>query len=412
MRSLASQPALLRILLAIFFVAARVTASDWPHWRGPQFNGISTESAWSSAWPKDGPPIVWKTAVGTGFASVAVSGGRLFTIGNHDDQDTVYALDAATGAVVWKHAYESDLGEKFFEGGPTATPTVDGSRVYTLSRWGDLYCFDAAGGKVRWSKSIQRETGLRIPSWGFAGSPLVHEDLLLLNIGDAGVALEKETGKLIWKSADKDAGYSTPLPFRQGGDWFAILGSGKSYVAVNIQTGRELWRFPWLTQFGVNAADPILEGGQIFVSSGYGQGAAVFKLAEDKPAVVWQNKEMRNQFNSSVLWQGFLYGIDGDAAAKATLKCLEFQTGAVRWSHPGIGAGALTAADGKLIVLSERGELVVAPASADGFKPIASAQVLGGKCWTVPVLADGRIYCRNADGDLVCVDVRSKKAAR
>ena len=391
------------------FQSPKGQAADWPRWRGPNLNGISDEKDWSSQWPKEGPPIAWKASVGTGFASVTVGGGRLFTAGNDEDKDTVYCLDAVTGLELWKHSYNSDLGDKFFEGGPTATPTIDGDSVYALSRWGDLFCFDAAMGKVRWSKNVQKETGIRIPSWGFASSPLVHGDLLLLNIGEAGMAVEKKSGALAWKSENRDAGYSTAVPFQRGQESFAIFGTGKSYVAINVRTGRELWRIPWLTSFGVNAADPILEGDFIFLSSGYDKGAAVFKLDGAEPTVIWQNKEMRNQFNSSVLLNGFLWGIDGDAGSAATLKCLEFRTGQMKWSEAGIGAGALMAADGKLIVLSESGALIVAAATSERFQPISRAQVLGGKCWTVPVLANGRIYCRNASGDLVCVDVRLNK---
>jgi outer membrane protein assembly factor BamB len=386
----------------------RAFADDWPRWRGPQLNGISTETNWSSQWPKEGPQVVWKTAVGTGFASVSVSQGRLYTMGNDDDKDTVYCLDAATGIPLWKHTYDSDIGENSFEGGPTATPAVDDGWVYAASRWGDLFCFAAATGKIRWSKNIQKETGMRIPGWGFAGSPLVHENLLLLNVGDAGLAVEKATGKIAWRSEDKDAGYSTAVPFRRGEEWFALFGSGKSYVAVNVKTGQELWRFPWLTQFGVNAADPILKDDQVFISSGYGKGAVLLRFTNGQPAVVWQNREMRNQINSSVLVKGFLYGFDGDTGSRSVLKCLGFQTGIATWTEAGIASGALMAADGKLIILSDRGELIVADASSESFKPLARAQVLGGKCWTVPVLANGRIYCRNAAGDLVCVDVRPK----
>lgn len=390
------------VLLSSFAFAA-----DWPCWRGPSHDGISKETGWLDQWPRQGPTIAWKASVGVGFSALAVADGRLFTLGNQDNVDTVFGFDAVTGKKLWSHSYESSLDDKLFEGGPTATPTIDGDRVFTLSRWGDLFCFEAAGGKIVWSKNVQKETGVRIPGWGYAGSPLVHDDLLLLNIGGAGLALDKRTGKVLWSSPDKDAGYSSPVPFRKGDDWFAVFSADDGYVAVNLKTGKPAWHVRWLTRFGLNGADPILAGDSVFVSSGYGKGAGLFKPGDgNEPAELWRSRNLRNQFNSSVLLDGFLYGIDGDTTTKTFLKCVELKTGDVRWAHEGLGCGSLMAAAGKLIVLSDSGELVVAPAAPAGFKPTARAKVLDGKCWTVPVLANGRIYCRNARGDLVCVDVR------
>ena len=283
---------------------------------------------------------------------------------------------------------------------------MDSGRVYTLSRWGDAFCFDAASGKVIWSKNVHKETGIRIPAWGYSGSPLVQENLVVLNMGEAGIALDKTTGELLWKSANKDAGYSTPLPIKQEDTWLALIGSAQAYVAVNLATGREAWRVRWLTQYGVNAADPIISGEQLFIATGYDKGCALLKMGAGEPASLWKSKALRTQMNPAVLSGTCIYGIDGDAANGATLKCIDWSTGAEKWAESGIGSGALTAAGGKLIVLSERGELLVAPVSSEAFKPTAHAQVLGGKCWTVPVLANGRIYCRNSRGDLICVDVR------
>ena len=394
------------ILIATHLVAS-LKADDWHRWRGPNLNGVSAETAWLDTWPDQGPSIIWKTMVGTGFSSTSVARGRLYTMGNEDNTETVYCLDAVTGKELWTHSYACALDDRFFAGGPTSTPTVDAGSVYTLSRQGHLICFEAASGEVLWSKNIQTETGVRIPGWGFAGSPLVHENLLLLNVGEAGTAVEKTTGKLIWTSADRDAGYATPVPLRQDGRWAAVIASGTAYLAVDIKTGKQLWRHRWLTRFGCNAADPIVDDDYVFLSSGYNRGVALLKMARDRPSVIWAHKELQNQLNSSVLIDVFLYGIDGNAGSKTRLKCLEWLTGEVRWTQDGIGCGSLMAADGKLIVLSERGELIIARASPKGFVALARAQVVSGRCWTVPVLAQGRIYCRSADGELVCVDVRS-----
>lgn len=381
-------------------------ADDWPNWRGPNRNGVSTETGWRDDWPADGPGLAWKAKVGLGFSSFAVAQERVFTVGHAEGQDTVWCLAAASGKVLWKHSYPAELGDKFFEGGSTGTPTVADERVYTLSRWGDVFCFEAASGKVVWSKNVQSETGIRIPDWGFTGAPLVHENLLVLNVGEAGVALDRATGKIVWKSADQNAGYSTPYPMRRDGKWLVVLGNGTAYVAVHPDNGKEAWRIRWLTEYGVNASDPIVEGDRLFLSTGYGKGAGLFQLGAGEPEPLWKTRKLRTQMNPAVLYQGHLYGVDGDTTEKAALKCLEFATGEEKWAHPGFGSGGVIVADGKLIALAGAGELMVAPATPNGFKPTGQFQVLGGKCWTAPVLANGRIYCRNGRGDVAVVTVR------
>lgn len=389
--------------LALTFAVVQARTGDWPHWRGPQRNGISTETGWTDQWPPTGPRLLWKAEVGTGFASFAVAQGRLYTSGNRNNVDTIFCFDAENGKPLWQHSYDADIGDKYFDGGTAATPTFDEGRLYTLSRWGDVFCFDAQSGSVLWSKNIQKEANIRIPGWGFCGSPLVLGNRLLLNVGEGGVALDKTTGQILWRSANKEAGYSTPLPIQRDGKTLILLASGQAYLAVDLESGREIWRYRWMTQFGVNASDPIVHNDHIFISTGYGKGAALLKWNQSSdPETVWKSKSMRNQFHSSVLIDGFLYGIDGDTD-RAGLKCVEFATGNEMWTEPSVGAGALTAANGKLIVLSELGELMIAPAKSEAFKPSARAQVIGGKCWTSPVLANGRIYCRNARGHIVCV---------
>jgi outer membrane protein assembly factor BamB len=395
----------LRIAALLLVTALPAAGDDWAQWRGAARTGISAETGWMETWPADGPRILWKAQVGIGFSSFAVAKGRVYTIGHANDADTVFCLDADKGQVLWYHPYPADLGDKFFEGGPTSTPTVDGDRVYTISKWGDLFCFDAASGKIAWQKNLATESSLPIPAWGFGGSPFILGDLLLLNIGEAGIAVEKATGRIVWKSAAAECGYSTPLPL-PGSDSLVIFSSGRGYHAVDAKTGKEAWRVKWTTQYGVNAADPVFDNGTMLISTGYGKGAALFKLGAGEPELVWQNKSLRSQMNPPVLIGGFLYGVDGDAGQKTALKCVEMSTGTEKWSVPLTGSGALAAADGKLIVLGGDGTLMIAPAAAADFKPTAQAKVLTGKCWTVPVLANGRLYCRNAEGHVVCVDLR------
>ncbi|RBP47547.1 outer membrane protein assembly factor BamB [Roseimicrobium gellanilyticum] len=393
--------------LLCFLPLASVMGADWPQWRGPDRNGISKETDWKVDW-KDSPKILWKASVGLGYSSFVVADGKVYTTGHADGKDTVFCFDAVTGKEVWKHTYPAELGDKFFQGGTTGTPTLADGKLYHLSRWGDMFCFDAATGKIVWQKNIQQETGLRLPDWGYTGAPLIWENLVVLNVGEHGVALDKASGKVVWKSPDENAGYSTPLPYQQDGKTLLTFGSGRAYVAIDPKTGAKVWEHKWTTSYGVNAADPVIHEGHAFISSGYNKGAALLKLGGSEPQVVWQNRVMRNQMNASILIDGHLYGIDGNEDRGASLKCIELATGRQLWEEKSAGAGAVIAAGDKLILLCESGELVVAKASPKAFEPLSRGQVLDPKCWTVPVLANGLLYGRNASGSVVCVDLRTK----
>jgi outer membrane protein assembly factor BamB len=315
----------------------------------------------------------------------------------------VTCFKADTGDVIWKHSYPQALEPKNYEGGPNATPTVDGDRVYACSKDAELFCLDAAKGTVIWSKKLAEELGTKKPTWAYASSVLVEGDLLLLNVGSAGTALNKQDGKVVWSNGKDVANYSTPVPFDANGKRAIALFTKDHIAGLLVADGKELWRFPWKTDYDINAADPIISGNEVFISSGYNHGAALLKIADGKPEKVWQNKNMRNHFNSCVLWQEHLYGVD-----EKELRCIVWKTGEVKWGDPKFGKGSLMMADGKLIGLGERGGLLIAEATPKEYKPLARAQVIGGKCWTAPVLANGRVYCRNAAGDVVCLDVSGK----
>jgi outer membrane protein assembly factor BamB len=398
-----------RLLAAVATLALTARAADWPHWRGPERNGTTAEKGFATEWPSGEPPIAWRAKVGLGFSNIVVGGGRAFTAGHEAKKDTVFCFDAVSGQAVWKHSYPAELGDVYFEGGTTGTPTLDGDRLYWLSRWGDAFCFDAATGKIVWSKNIQKETDAPVPDWGFTGAPLVQGELLICNVGDAGLALEKKSGKVVWKSAEKNCGYSTPLPFVRDGKTLVVMASAQSYVAIDPLSGKEAWRIRWLTQYNVNASDPVLDGDRLFLSTGYGKGGALFRLGSGEPGQLWKTKTLRSQMNAAVAHAGHLYGADGDTTEKAALKCLDLAAGREQWAHANFGSGAVIIADEKLIALSGHGELMIAPASPSGFKPTTRAQVLGGKCWTAPVLAHGFIYCRNGRGEIAAVDARTRR---
>ena len=383
-------------------------AADWPNWRGPNYNGISSETGWLTTWPQDGPKVLWKAEIGTGFSSISVSNGRAYTMGNISNNDVLYCLDAGTGAEIWKKSYPCLLFANSHEGGPCATPTVEGDAVYTFSKNGDAIRFNAATGQIIWHKNLVKELGLKPPTWYFAGSALLVGDLVILNAGTYGVALKKADGSIAWQSGEGASGYATGVPFGAAGRQCVVIPVCRELVALNSQTGKVMWKVPWRTSYDINAADAVVSGDTVFISSGYNKGCALYGIYGSNVTEIWQNKNMRNQVSSSVLWKGHLYGFDGQVDGGGKLTCLNLQTGQRIWSQAGMGTGSLMLADGKLIVLSEDGKLVVAEASPDGFKELASARILTGKCWTVPVLANGRIYARNAAGQLVCVDVGSK----
>ena len=382
------------------FIVETASGADWPQWRGPARNGISTETNWLSQWPASGPKRLWTAQVGQGFSSVAVKAGRVYTMGNDGRQDIVTCLQAVTGKVLWKYRYPCGAGDY---GGPRATPTVHGNNVYTFSREGQAFCLNALSGKLVWRKDIARETRARAPQWGFAGSPLIQGNLVLYNLGTAGVALNKNTGKIAWQSGSGTAGYASPVPFAAGARSGAAIFTSSGIVAVNPANGRPLWQYPWETQFDVNAADPVFSGDTVFISSNYGKGGVLLRVAGGKPSVLWQNRNMRNHVNSCVLVGGALYGNDEN-----TLKCIDLKTGAERWRRRGMGKGGLIAAGGKLLVLTERGQLSVIAATPERFNELATAKVLDGTCWTHPVLANGLVYCRIHEGTLVCLDLRRK----
>jgi outer membrane protein assembly factor BamB len=390
---------------------------DWFRWRGPDLNGISKETGWSVTWPASGPRPLWKASVGTGFSSFAVANGRAFTMGNRSNKETVSCFDAVTGAEVWKHTYDCDMDPRYYDGGPSSTPTVDGDKIYTLSRKGHLFCFDAASGKIVWQKLVNEELGLKVfkentPEWGYSGSPLAQGDKLVLNVGTAGAAFDKTSGKVLWTTGKDLSGYSTHVPFSIGAEVYLAVFGAKGAYAVALKDGKQLWHHPFDTSYDVNAADPIISGNRVFISAGYGHGAALLQFEGGRVQANWENKNMRNQFNSSVLIDGHLYGMDGDHGSRGSaLRCIEFETGKVKWTEPSVKPGALMAADGRLIVMSGPGELVIAQAAPASFKALARAQVMGGTCWTTPVLSHGRIYCRNSKGDVVCLDVSSRAAA-
>jgi outer membrane protein assembly factor BamB len=397
-----------RIIFALALLADfSAFAADWPRWRGPEANGISSETA--APWSGAGPKKLWQAEVGLGFSSISVAQGRAYTMGFVPDSDVVTCLDAITGKLIWKHAEPGEQMENVYEGGPNATPTVDGGTVFTFTRRGDVCALDAATGTLIWRRELAKELGAKMPTWGFSSSPLVEGRIVVLNLGDAGTGLDRKTGEVIWKSGPGASGYATAVPFDIQGRHLVALFSSQELVALDPQTGAVAWRHPWKTTDDINAADPVILGDRLLLSSGDNRGAALLQLTGGPPTVLWENKNLRAQFTPPVILGGFIYGLDGNAGEHATLRCIDPANGNVKWTGPVVGTGGLLAANGRLVVLSDKGELALYDASPAGFKALARAQILGGKCWTNPALSGGRLYARNAKGTLVCYELAAGK---
>jgi outer membrane protein assembly factor BamB len=402
----------LLILFTVLFVQLDgAYAADWPNWRGSDYNGISNETDWDPAKLKQGVEPLWRASIGTGFSSVIVSGGKAFAMGNtaksKDDAeqlDIVFCFDAVTGKELWNHSYENQLDPKNYEGGTLASPTVSGKNVYTVSKDGKAFCLNVDTGNVVWQKNVLDDFGIKRTTWGTAGSPLIMDDMVIYNVGTQGLALNKNDGGLIWKSGTGPGGYATAMPFTRDGKKCIAMFGEKDVKGIVAANGEKIWQYKWETKYEVNAADPVIEGDKVFVSSGYNRGCALLQVNGAEVTKLWENKNMRSHMNGPVLLDGFLYGTDEDQ-----LCCLDFATGQVKWTEKSVGKCSVSAADGKLLVIGDKGKLIIAQASPEGFNVISQAQVLTGKCWTVPVLANGLIYVRNAAGDLVCIDVRGKK---
>ncbi len=397
-------PPLVRVVAAVHLLATVfVSGAEWHRWRGPDANGISAELI--EPWPAAGPKVLWKASVGLGFSSIAVANGRAFTMGYLTNADVVTCLEVANGKILWQQASPGLKMENVYEGGPNATPTVDGNTVFTFRRRGNLYALDAATGQVLWEKDLARELNAKMPEWGFSSSPFIDGGLVILNLGSAGVGLNKKTGAIVWKSGPAAAGYATPVPFDfQGRHWIALF-VAQELVALDPRTGVVAWRHPWRTRDDINAADPVIVGDTLLLSSGDNRGGAALQLTGAAPTVRWENKNLRAQFTPPVVLGGFIYGLDGNAGERATLRCLDLATGEVKWTGPAVGTGGILAASQRLLVLSDQGELLLCDAAPTRFKLLARAQILDRKCWTNPALNAGRLYARNARGTLVCLEL-------
>jgi outer membrane protein assembly factor BamB len=408
-----SNPVCCVLITTLLAAASATRAGDWPQWLGPDRDGRSAEPVRPAPWPESGVPLLWEASVGTGFSSIVVSEGRAFTMGNEEDADTVWCFDARTGRSLWRHRYACDLGPKYYEGGPGATPTVHEGQVFTISKWGDVFCLDAATGEVIWQRDLRANPGLKPNEWGYAGSALVRGDRVFFNASEAGIALDRRSGKILWFHGHGTAGYASPVLAEFDGTDTLLIFAAKRLVGLNPESGQERWSHPWVTGYDNNNADPILlDDGRIFITS-YDRGCALLEVAGRKgsdvsiprtdPYVVYANEALQTHMAQPVRVGDQLYGFSRHYARKPELRCIDFATGRVRWIQEGVAAGSLLAVGGnRLLVLHGDGQLALLEATPDAHREVTRTKVLTGRCWTPPALAHGRLYVRNSRGALRC----------
>lgn len=361
------------------------------------------------AWPPDGPKKVWTAqGLGEGFAGFSIVKGMLYTQGQRGNQEFVTAIDISSGKKVW----ETPNGRSYNEGhgnGPRGTPTVDGDVLYAESADGTLKCLDVKTGKQVWSLNFADAFGGQMPHWAYSESPLVDGNNLIVTPGGSGasvVALDKKTGKAVWKSQNDPAGYSSPILVETGSVRQIVVFTAVGVMGLRANNGDFLWRYDKVANGTANIATPIYSNGFLFVSSDYGTGCALLKLTEQgkgvKATEVYFNRDMKNHYSSSVLVGDTLFGFNS-----TVLTAMNFQTGAVIWRDRSVGKGSLTLAEGNLYLLSENGVMGLASATPEAYKEKSRFAIPRGSynTWTPPVISDGRMYLREQD-NLYCFDIK------
>jgi outer membrane protein assembly factor BamB len=393
-------------------------SADWPQFLGPDRNGISRETGLLASWPKEGPREVWRVTGGVGMSGLAVRGGKLYTLVQKDDRQWVVCRDATTGARQWETdlapAYKNQMGD-----GPRATPAVADATLYVFTGEGILAALKTADGSIAWQKNVVSEFGGKPTDYGMACSPLVIGDRVIITAGapQATVAaFDRKSGTIAWTAGkDSPPGYSSPVLLKVGGGEQLVAFYGTGAFGLDPATGTELWGYPYETDFNCNIATPLAIDGKIFLSAGENHGSVLLALkpqggkkfsAEEVWASQGSKSVLRNEWQTSILLDGFLYGFDnvGSAGPVTHLACVSASTGERQWQELRFGKGNLIAADGKLFLSTMQGELVVVTATPRRFEELGRKRVVG-KTRQAPALAGGLLYLRD-DREIVCLDVR------
>jgi outer membrane protein assembly factor BamB len=334
-----------------------------------------------------------------------------FTIEQRRRQEIVAAYDVETGREIWTHGWDAEFKESMGGDGPRATPTWEAGRLWALGAEGDLICLEAKTGKVNWSKNILSDNGAQNLQWGMSGAPLIVDDkVVVLPGGKSGksvVAYNKLTGAPIWRSLSDTQAYVSPMLVTLAGKRQIVVVTANRIVGLAPEDGTLLWESSWNTDMGINISQPIvIDANRFFISSGYGKGAALVEVSASGGGLaarkVWENTSMKNKFNSSVVYEGNVYGLD-----EGILTCVDVKTGERRWKGGRYGYGQVILASGHLIVITDTGELVLAKATPEKHTELARFSAIEGKTWNYPAIAGGRLLVRNQT-QMACFDVSGK----
>ena len=376
--------------------------SDWPNFLGPNRDNISTETGINKNWGGKPPKLLWKTAMGDdGYAGPCVAEGRVFIIDHAGGEDVVRAIDLKSGQDVWTFRYKD--ADQSNNGFSRSTPAYDDGRLYIVSRLGNVACLDARSGKPIWSGNLVQAFGGNRPQWDYSASPLIDGKKLILVPGGPGaavVAVDKTTGRTLWKGGGSDQpGYATPVKAKIDGRDQYVVFLAKGVVGVDAANGSLLWRQAWETSYDVNAATPLVTPSGVFITSDYGRGCAMVKPGG---GLRWENKQMQAHFSSPLLYRGKIYG----TGEPGKLMCIDPADGRALWEQPGFEKGGITLVDGAIVALNgSNGECILCEASPSGYKELGRFTPLGGQSWTAPIVAQGRLIVRNKSA-LACYDLK------
>ena len=389
-----------------------VTVTDWPAFRGANRDAVVHDLKIATDWTDDPPKALWRQRIGAGWSSMAIVGNRLFTQEQRGDTETVTCLDADTGHEVWAHEDKTRFEENLGGVGPRSTPTFVDGKIYSLGASGILNCLDAATGEKRWSRNIGTDSGADIPMWGFASSPLVLDGVVIVFAGGQSdknlLGYRADTGELAWTAAAGHQSYSSPQLASIDGTEQVLFATDVQLAAIEPKTGTVLWTYPVTSKMVQPAIQPHPVGdAELLCSFGPDAGTMLVNVSHDESGwhshQRWSSRNLKPFFNDFVVQDDSLYGFDGDVFC-----CVDSRTGERHWKQGRYGNGqvVLIADQRLLLILSEKGEVVLVAADPGEHKEIGRFQAIDGKTWNHPAIAGGRLYVRNAE-EIACYQLKA-----